>query len=66
MALIEKKIIDQIMVDADNSVFVREATIVEQDDKEIVRTYHRYSLAKGQDISQQPLKVQSVCNAAWA
>jgi hypothetical protein len=65
MALTEKKIVDQITVDAIGTVFVREATIVENDGAEIAKTYKRWSLNKGQDVSDQTQQVQDICAAAW-
>lgn len=66
MALSEKTVVDQITVGPQDTVFVRETTIIEKDGGEIAKTYHRYSLVKGQDISEQPDKVKAVCTAAWS
>jgi hypothetical protein len=65
MALTEKKIIDQITVDVIGTVFVRETTIIEDDGAEIAKTYKRWSLKKGQDVSDQTQQVQDICAAAW-
>jgi len=65
MALTEKQIIDQITVDGTGIVFVREATIVENNGVEIAKTYKRWSLTKGQDVSGQSQQVQDICAAAW-
>lgn len=66
MSFTEKTIVDQITVLDDGIVLVREANIIEKDGSEISKTYHRYSLNKGQDISSQPNKVKVICQAAWA
>jgi hypothetical protein len=65
MALTEEKIIDQITVDSNGVVFVREASIVENDNAEVSKTYKRWSLSKGQDVSDQTQQVQDICVAAW-
>jgi hypothetical protein len=65
MALIENKVIDQITVDATDVVFVREVTIIENDGAEVAKTYKRWSLNKGQDVSDQTQKVQDICAVAW-
>jgi hypothetical protein len=63
--LTESKIIDQITVNEENIVFIRESNIVLRDGVEISRTYHRTSLTSGQDVSVWPQKVQDICAAAW-
>ena len=65
MALTEKKTIDQISVDNTGVVFVREASIVENDGAEVAKTYRRWSLTKGQDVSDQTQQVQDICATAW-
>lgn len=65
MALIENKVIDQITADATDVVFVREVTIIENDGAEVAKTYKRWSLNKGQDVSDQTQQVQDICAAAW-
>jgi hypothetical protein len=63
--LTETKIIDQISVNDENIVFIRESNIVLRDGAEISRTYHRTSLTPGQDVSAFSQKVQDICAAAW-
>jgi hypothetical protein len=65
MSLTETKIIDQISVNDENIVFIRESNIVLRDNVEISRTYHRTSLTPNQDVSIWPKKVQEICAAAW-
>jgi hypothetical protein len=36
-----------------------------EDGNQISQTYHRTSLTPGQDITEQPEKVQAICEAAW-
>jgi hypothetical protein len=65
MALTETKVIDQITVVADGTVFYREATRILKDGEQIAQTYHRSSLTPGQDLTGQPTNVVAICNAAW-
>lgn len=65
MALTETKTIDQITVTENGTVLVREATRVLRDDVQIAETYHRWSFTPGQDVSDMPANVQSICKTAW-
>lgn len=65
MALIEKTIISKIELVEDNSIQVRTATIIERDDVEIAKTYHRHVVSPGDDITNEDSKVQAVANAIW-
>jgi len=65
MALTERIIIDKIEVLENNSIQVRIANVIEKDGIEITRTFNRHVVNPGDDISQQDLKVQAVCNAIW-
>ena len=65
MALIEKKIIDKIEIVVNNSIQVRTATIIEKDDIEISRTFHRHVVCPGDDITNEDPKVQAIANAVW-
>jgi len=65
MALIEKTIIDRIEILENNTIQVREATIITKDDQELTRTYHRYVLAPDQDISDKNDKIKVIANAIW-
>lgn len=63
---LEKTIeIDQIEVVRTGHVQVREATIITENGQQISRTFHRSIFYPGQDVSDQPQKVQDICNAAW-
>jgi hypothetical protein len=66
MSLTEKKIVDKIEVVETNSIQVRTATIIEKDDVEIAKTYHRHVLNPGDDLSNQDLKVQDIAKAVWS
>lgn len=63
--LTENKLIDQITVDQEGVVHIRESTIILRDGVEISKSYHRTTLVKGQDVSSWPQKVQDICAAAW-
>lgn len=65
MELIEKQIIDKIELTEVNTIQIRNASVIEKDGVEIARTYHRYVLSPGDDISKEDLRVQSIANAIW-
>jgi hypothetical protein len=65
MAFQETKVIDQITVTENGTVMVREATRVTKDGEQIAQTFHRTTLAPGQDLTGQPENVAAICNAAW-
>ena len=76
MALSESIEYDKIEVVGEYAtVQVREATIIKKDNKEVTRSYRRYVLNAGvldasnnlvdTDLSNEPAKVQAICNAVW-
>jgi hypothetical protein len=65
MALSKETVVDQITVTENGIVLYREATRIMEDGVQLSQTYHRTSLSPGQDIADQPQKVQDICNAAW-
>ena len=65
MALSETKVIDQITVTENGIVLFREATRILKDGEQIAQTFHRTSLAPGQDLTGQPDSVVAICNVAW-
>jgi hypothetical protein len=65
MALTEKTIIDKIELVETNHIQVRTATIIERDNIEISRTFHRHTLSPGDDVSNEDTKVQAIANAVW-
>ena len=65
MALTEKTIIDKIEILESNSIQVRTANIIEKDEVEISRTFHRHVVNPSNDISGEDAKVQAVANAIW-
>jgi len=65
MALSEQTLVDQIEVTRNGSIQVREANLVLRDDVEIAKTFHRYCLHPGADLSGQPAQVAAIASAAW-
>ena len=63
MALEKTIAVDQIEVVGIGIVQVREATIVTEDGKQISKTYHRHTIAPGQDYSSEEARVQAICAA---
>tara|TARA_R100000781_G_scaffold46007_1_gene31133 strand:+ start:176 stop:463 length:288 start_codon:yes stop_codon:yes gene_type:complete len=76
MALSESIEYDKIeVVGQYKHVQVRKATVIKKDDKELTRSFERYTLNSGmldgsdnlvdRDLSGQPAEVSAVCNAVW-
>jgi hypothetical protein len=65
MALLEKQIVDKVELVESNHIQVRTSTIIEKDDVEIARTFHRHVLAPGDDVSAEDPKVQAIASAIW-
>lgn len=65
MALEKQQYIDKIEVVSDEFIQVRQVTKVIEDGSELSSTYHRWTLAPGQDVSDQDPRVQAVCAALW-
>ena len=65
MSITKTTNIDQITVTENGIVLYREATRIMEDGNELSKTYHRTSLAPGQDLSGQPANVVAICNIAW-
>jgi DNA-binding transcriptional LysR family regulator len=65
MSLTKTTNIDQITVTENGIVLYREATRIMEDGNELSKTYHRSSLAPGQDLTGVPDNVAAICNVAW-
>jgi DNA-binding transcriptional LysR family regulator len=65
MSLTKTTTVDQITVTENGFVLYREATRIMEDGNEISKTFHRSSLAPGQDLTGQPEQVVSICNVVW-
>jgi len=44
---------------------VRVATILEEDGKELTRTFHRHVVAPGDDVSSESAEVKTAAQAFW-
>jgi hypothetical protein len=65
MSLIKTTTVDQITVIENGAVMYREATRIMEDGVELSQTYHRSSLAPGQDLADIPTNVAAICNVVW-
>jgi hypothetical protein len=65
MALIEKQLVDLVELVQSNHIQVRTANIIERDDVEIAKTYHRHVVSPGDDVTNEDLRVQAIANAIW-
>ena len=64
MALTKEVVIDKIEVVENGVVQVREATRIMEDGKQLSQSYHRWTIAPGQDYSDQDAKVKAICQVA--
>lgn len=65
MALEKQIAIDKIEILEMGQLQIREVTRIVEDGKELSSSYRRWALEPGQDISDQPEKVQAVANLLW-
>ena len=65
MAFTEKNIIDKIEVLDNGTIQIRQANIIERDGIEIAKTYHRWTLTPGQELSGQEQRVIDIANVVW-
>jgi hypothetical protein len=65
MVLTEKNVIDKIEILENCIIQVRLANVVERDGVEIARTFNRYVLVPGADLSGQDTKIVSIANVLW-
>jgi len=66
MAITKTVKTDKIEIVGDfKNIQVREATVIEEDGVELTRSFNRYVLAPGDDISNQPSEVAAIANAVW-
>lgn len=64
--MLEKKVvIDLVEVTETLIVQVRQSTVVLENGKELSRSFHRWTLNPGDDLSQQDSLVARICQAAW-
>lgn len=66
MAITKTVKTDKIEIVGDfKNIQVRQATVIEEDGVELTRSFHRYVLSPGQDISEQSSEIQAIANAVW-
>ena len=65
MSLTKEVAIDKIEVTEQGQVQVREITRIMENGLELSASYHRWSLAPGDDVSSQPARVQAIASAVW-
>jgi hypothetical protein len=62
---LEKEIkIDRVEVVENGTVQVRQATIITDNGNQVSRTYHRWCITPGQDVSDQEQQVQDICKVS--
>lgn len=65
MALTERKVVDLVEVIENGSLQIREANLVEKDGVVIAKTFHRYVLKPGQDVSDKEQRIRDIAAAVW-
>ena len=64
--MLEKQVvIDKVELIENGIVQVRQVTRIIEDGNQLSSSYLRWTLAPGQDVSDQEDKVKAVCNAVW-
>ena len=64
MSLTKEVVIDKIEITKNGVVQIRQATKILEDGNELSQSYHRWSIAPGQNYSDQDAKVKAICQAA--
>ena len=64
MALTKEITIDKIEITENGVVQVRQVTKIIEDGNELSKSYHRWTIAPGQDYSDQPDNVKAICAVA--
>lgn len=65
MALEKQIAIDKIEIIESNHIQVRQITRIVEDGAELSASYHRWSLAPGDDLTGQDPKVAAIAAAVW-
>ena len=65
MALTEKKVIDLIQITENGSLQIREANVIEKDGIIIAKTFHRYVLSPGDDVSDKEQRIKDIAAIVW-
>jgi hypothetical protein len=64
MSLTKEQVIDKIEITENGVVQVRQATKIIEDGNELSKSFHRWSIAPGQNYSDQPDNVKAICAVA--
>lgn len=65
MYLIKETEIDKIEVLNNGTIQVRQVSRIIEDGNELSKSFHRWILLPGDDVSQQEERVQTIAHAAW-
>lgn len=65
MALTKICNVDEITVTENGVILYREVTKILEDNEEISKSFHRTAVVPGQDLSNAPAQVVSICNVVW-
>lgn len=66
MAITKTTKVDKIEIVGDfKQIQIREASVIEEDGVELTRSFHRYVLSPGDDLTSQSAEIQSIANAVW-
>ncbi len=65
MSIEKISVIDQIEVTEKGFIQIRRADKIMEDGKELSRSYHRTSLAPGDDLTGQDDRVKAIAQAVW-
>jgi len=63
MSLEKTETIDRVEVDKSNVVYVRKAISITENNNQLSISYHRWSIAPGQDYSNESDRVKAICAA---
>lgn len=66
MAITKSVVLDQITIQEDGLILVRQATRVFDDDGSLIgERFHRLTLEPGVDVTAYPQRLQSITNILW-
>lgn len=65
MSLSERKIVDLIEVLERGHLQIREANIIEKDGVVVAKTFHRYVLNPGDDVSDKEQRIKDIAAVVW-
>lgn len=66
MTLTKRTYIDRMEIVTDfRHLQLREATVIEEDGKEISRSFHRRVLTPDMDVSKEDSEIQELANVLW-